>query len=147
MPFVEGDALHPPENVARMAAGIPLTDADRAGWLHDIAERLSQARAHHSGLVVACSALRYRYRDVLRRGDPEVTFVHLTGQRDVIADRMTHRIGHFMPSTLLDSQLETLEAPVPNERFWTCEIAGRPDQIVEELVARLCAEEVGKGND
>jgi gluconokinase len=140
VPFVEGDALHPPDNVARMAAGIALTDADRAGWLQDIADRLAQARTEHRGMVVACSALRARYRDVLRAGDPDVTFVHLTGRRDLIAERMTHRIGHFMPATLLASQLETLEPPLPNECAWTCDISGSPEDIIAALVARVHAE-------
>lgn len=135
--FLEGDAMHTPENVSRMTAGIPLTDVDRAGWLQDIADRLAQAHSRHVGLVVACSALRYRYRDVLRSGDPDVTFVHLTGRRAVIADRMDHRAGHFMPPALLDSQLDTLEEPMPNERAWRVDIAASPEAIVASLVKRL----------
>lgn len=138
--FLEGDALHPAENVARMAAGIALTDVDRAGWLQEIADHLAVARAQRKGLVVACSALRHRYRDVLRTGDPDATFVFLAGQRPIIADRLAHRPGHFMPTSLLDSQLETLEPPTPNEQAWQCDIARSPEAIVAELVARVHAE-------
>jgi gluconokinase len=144
IPFLEGDTLHPPHNVARMAAGIALTDADRAGWLQDIANHLAAAHTRHEGLVVACSALRKRYRDVLRAGDPNVTFVFLTGPRAIIANRMAHRPDHFMPTALLDSQLETLEPPLPNEHAWTCDISDSAEVIVAALVGRVNAESTGR---
>ena len=136
LPFLEGDQLHPPANVARMAAGIPLTDDDRRGWLGAIAQQLRDARARGEGLVVACSALKRRYRDVLRAGDATVQFIHLTGTRTLLAERLSHRTGHFMPAALLDSQLETLEVPDPDEGAWSIDIADPVDVIVSRLVAR-----------
>jgi gluconokinase len=135
--FVEGDVLHPPENVRRMAAGIPLTDEDRQGWLLAIADRLREAKRNGVGLVVSCSALKRRYRDLLRSGgDPDVRFVYLAGRRAVIEERMAKRTGHFMPPSLLESQLATLEEPLPEEQAWTCDIRETPDAIVAQLAAR-----------
>ena len=135
--FVEGDLLHPPENVRRMAAGIPLTDLDRYGWLLAIAARLRDAKRSGVGLVVSCSALKRSYRDLLRAaGDPDVHFVHLTGSRALIAERMANRQGHFMPPSLLESQLAILEAPLPDERAWVCDIGAAPHDILAHLVAR-----------
>ena len=133
--FVEGDAYHSPENVARMSAGIPLTDEDRQAWLAAIATRLDAARAG-LGLVVSCSALRRRYRDVLRAGRTDVQFVYLEGARAVFEQRLAGRHGHFMPSSLLDSQLAILEPPVPDEHAWVCDIGQPPEVIVAYLVAR-----------
>src|SRR2546429_8454549 len=102
--FGDGDDLHPAENAARMAAGIPLTDDDRRGWLLAIAARLREAKRAGIGLVVSCSALRRSYRDVLRAaGDADVRFVYLAGSRALVAERLAKRRGHFMPPTLLDS--------------------------------------------
>lgn len=112
--FLEGDELHPPSNVALMAAGTPLTDDDRAGWLDAIAHRL-QILSDTQGLVVSCSALKRIYRDRLRRACPELRFVLLHGERDVLAARLAQRQGHYMPASLLDSQLQTLEAPMADE--------------------------------
>jgi gluconokinase len=135
--FVEGDDLHPPENVKRMAAGIPLTDADRQGWLIEIAARLREAKRAGIGLVASCSALKRRYRDLLRSaGDPEVRFVYLKGIRALLAERMAQRRGHFMPAALLESQLAILEEPSPDERAWVCDITQAPHAIVADLVAR-----------
>jgi len=116
VPFVEGDALHPPTNVARMAQGIALTDADRAGWLDAIGQRLGAAASASRGLVVSCSALKRAYRDRLRAAAPDVRFVHLHGPRELLAARMDARRDHYMPGSLLDSQLETLQRPGPDER-------------------------------
>lgn len=139
--FVEGDALHPPENVRRMAAGIPLTDDDRHGWLLAIAARLRDAKRAGAGLVVSCSALKRRYRDLLRSaGDPDVRFVYLAGSRALLAERMENRRGHFMPPALLDSQLAILEEPSPDEQAWACDIAETPDAIVTGLVTRAIPE-------
>ncbi len=138
--FVEGDDLHPPENVERMAAGIPLTDDDRRGWLLAIAARLRDARRAGVGLVVSCSALKRKYRDLLRSaGDTDVRFVHLAGSRAVIAERMANRHGHFMPASLLDSQLSILEEPAPDERAWVCDIVDAPHAIVDALVTRTAS--------
>ena len=133
--FVEGDGLHPPENVQRMAAGTPLTDDDRRGWLMAIAARLRAAKRAGVGLVVSCSALKRSYRDLLRSaGDADVVFVYLAGSRALLAERMAHRRGHFMPGSLLDSQLSTLEEPSPDEHAWVCDISDTPETIVGDLV-------------
>jgi gluconokinase len=137
--FLEGDDLHPADNVRRMAQGIPLTDDDRRGWLASIAARLAEARRTDTGLVVACSALKRAYRDVLRRADPDIRFVHLTGDPALIARRLSQRAEHFMPATLLGSQLATLEPPTPEEHAWTFDLADTPESIVDEIVARLGA--------
>ena len=135
--FVEGDALHPPDNVQRMAAGIPLTDDDRRGWLELIAARIQAAKRAGTGLVVSCSALKRRYRDLLRSaGAADVRFVHLAGPPPLLAERMRGRTGHFMPASLLESQLATLEAPAPDEHAWVCDIREPPDAIVADLVRR-----------
>jgi len=135
--FVEGDDLHPAENVHRMAAGIALTDDDRQGWLIAIAARLREAQRAGIGLVASCSALKRSYRDLLRSaGDPGVRFVHLKGTRALLAERMAQRRGHFMPGSLLDSQLATLEEPSPDERAWVCDITQTPHAIIVDLVRR-----------
>jgi gluconokinase len=114
--FVDGDGLHPEANVARMRAGIPLEDADRWPWLDRIGACLADAERWPRGLAVACSALRRIYRDRLRAAAPGVRFVFLDGAPEVIAGRMAQRSGHYMPPTLLASQLRTLERPGPDER-------------------------------
>jgi gluconokinase len=134
--FVEGDTYHSRENVARMAAGTPLTDKDRQAWLAAIAARLDDARRAGVGLVVACSALKRSYRDLLRAGTRDVQFVYLEGDRALLADRIAGRRGHFMPASLLDSQLATLEPPAADEGPWVCDIAEPPEAIVAGLVAR-----------
>jgi gluconokinase len=138
--FVEGDGLHPPDNVKRMAAGIPLTDDDRQGWLIAIAARLREAKRAGRGLVVSCSALKRSYRDLLRSlGDADVRFVYLAGSRALIADRMAKRRGHFMPPSLLESQLSILEEPSPDERAWVCDISETPHAIIADLVTRAAS--------
>jgi gluconokinase len=132
--FVEGDAYHSPENVARMSAGIPLTDADRQAWLAVIAARLDEARHAGSGLVVSCSALKRSYRDALRDGKSDLRFVFLEGPRDLLEQRLAGRRGHFMPSSLLDSQLAILEPPSPDEHARVCDIRESPDVIVGYLM-------------
>ncbi|NWK76374.1 gluconokinase [Aquitalea sp. LB_tupeE] len=111
--YIEGDRFHPPENIARMQAGIALTDADRAGWLTQLAAQLARARTEQKAVVLACSALKRRYRDTLRSGDPDLLLVHLAGDKAVIAERMAARDAHFMPTSLLDSQFADLEIPDP----------------------------------
>jgi len=135
--FVEGDDLHPPENVQRMAAGVPLTDDNRRGWLLRIADRLHDAQRARIGLVVSCSALKRIYRDLLRSsGSADVRFVYLAGSRELLAERLAKRRGHFMPASLLESQLATLEEPAPDEDAWVCDIRETPDAIVADLVRR-----------
>ena len=135
--FLEGDALHPPENVARMAEGVPLTDADRQGWLEAIARALAEASGRGAGIVVSCSALRRPYRDLLRTAAPATRFVHLTGPRGLLIDRMAAREGHFMPVSLLDSQLATLEPPGADEQPITHSIDQSPETIVEGAIVAL----------
>jgi len=111
--FVEGDRLHPPENVARMSRGVPLTDADRAGWLDAVGATL--ATAGETGAVASCSALKRAYRDRLRRLAPGVRFVYLAVDRETARRRVAGRNGHFMPANLVDSQFADLEPPGPDE--------------------------------
>ena len=113
--FIDGDGLHSPESVARMQAGTPLTDDDRWPWLERIAARLADDVQWPAGLVIACSALRRAYRDRIRAGAPGVRFVFLDGPAEVIRARMAGRSGHYMPESLLASQLQTLEPPGADE--------------------------------
>ncbi len=127
--FMEGDTLHPAANVARMAAGQALRDEDRQGWLLAIAQRLAAAHAQACGLVVSCSALKRSYRDVLRSGAPGVRFVHLHGDRAVLEQRLAARSGHYMPATLLQSQLDTLQVPQADEQTIELDIARPPAEL------------------
>ena len=135
--FIEGDAFHPPENVQRMADGIALTDADRALWLERLALELKEQALAHAGVVLACSALKKSYRDVLRRGWPETQFLYLHGSADLIGQRLSARKGHYMPSSLLQSQFETLEPPGHTERAWQYGIDQSPQAIVEDVLMRM----------
>lgn len=137
--FVEGDALHSDRNVAKMAAGIALTDADRHGWLQAVAEQLNNATAEAVGVVASCSALKRQYRDLLRSGAPDLRFVFLHGSRALLAERMAARSGHYMPPSLLQSQLDTLEPPGPEEHPITLDIAEPPERLVEAAVHALNA--------
>ncbi len=139
IPFVEGDDYHPAENVRRMALGIPLTDADRLPWLRVLVVRIGEAKDAGTGLVLACSALRRSYRDILRAEAPELRFIFLKGNRTVIGERLAGRRGHFMPPSLLDSQFATLEEPAPDERAWVCDVSQAPQDIVDALVTRASA--------
>jgi carbohydrate kinase (thermoresistant glucokinase family) len=132
LPFVDGDALHPAANVAKMAAGIPLDDADRAPWLDAVGAVLAAGP-----VVVACSALRRVYRDRLRAAAPGLLLVFLDGSREVLAARMAARPGHFMPASLLDSQLATLERPDLDEHPVTVDIAAPVPEIVASLMERI----------
>jgi len=134
--YLEGDDFHPPENVARMAAGTALTDADRQGWLLALSKRLAQQRGQGRGAVLACSALKRSYRDVLRRGAPDLKLVHLHGDRDLLAKRIAARSGHYMPASLLDSQLATLEVPQADELAMLVSVDQRPEAIVAEILSR-----------
>ena len=135
--YLEGDDLHPAESVRRMAQGIPLTDEDRGPWLDAIASRIARAKRSDAGLVVSCSALKRSYRDTLRRADGDMRFVHLVGDAPLIAQRLARRAGHFMPATLLESQLATIEIPAPDEHAWTFDVADTPEAIVARIVGRL----------
>ena len=109
--FIDADDLHPPDNVEKMRAGIPLDDADRAPWLRLLNARLREVTAAGEPVVLACSALKQRYRDTLAAGVPGLRFVHLAGSRELIAARLAARQHRYMPTTLLDSQFATLEPP------------------------------------
>ena len=138
VPFVEGDQLHPRANVERMARGIPLTDEDRQPWLIAIAQRLQEADRTGSGLVIACSALKRSYRDLLRsRGSAKICFVYLRGGQSLVADRLQGRHGHFMPASLLESQFAALEEPDPREHVLVCDIGETPTAIVDSLVQHV----------
>jgi len=137
--FIEGDAFHPPANVARMAAGIALTDADRQGWLEALAAQLADARRAGRSVVLACSALKRRYRDVLRLGAPDLRVVHLAGDRAMLAARLAARQGHYMPASLLDSQLATLETPDPDERAVTLDAGAPTATLVQSALTQLQA--------
>ena len=137
LPFVEGDELHPPANVAKMAAGTPLSDDDRAAWLNTLAEVLAGAARRGHGVVVSCSALKRRYRDQLRAGAPGLRFVHLQGDAALLAARLAQRSGHYMPASLLPSQLATLEVPAPDEAAVTLDIGPPPQQLVARALEAL----------
>ena len=136
VPFLEGDALHPPHNVALMAAGTPLTDADRTDWLDAIAARLSALHATE-GMVVSCSALKRIYRDRLRAATPDLQFVHLHGDHALLATRIGQRQGHYMPPALLASQLATLEIPTADEASLSLDIAEPADRLVAQIEHHL----------
>lgn len=133
--FVDGDDLHPATNIAKMAAGIPLDDADRGPWLAAVGRTFAD---HDLPLVIGCSALKRSYREIIRNaaGGP-VAFLHLDGVRDVIAGRMAARKDHFMPAALLDSQFAALEPPGPDENAVRVDIDQSPNAIVAELVAHF----------
>jgi len=114
-PFVEGDRFHPPRNVAKMANGIPLSDADRIPWMEALCARVARMEAEGCGCVVACSALKRRHRNLLRAAAPDVRFLHLHCDQEIILERLRGRAGHFFPASLLDSQLEALEPLAPDE--------------------------------
>ena len=134
--FLEGDSFHPAENVRRMAQGIPLTDADRQGWLTSMSERLADAQTRGEGAVLACSALKRSYRDLLRRSVPDLRLVHVHGPASLIAQRLAQRKDHYMPASLLQSQLADLEPPAADEQPLTLDAA----QPVEVLLASALAQ-------
>ncbi|MGO4146880.1 gluconokinase, GntK/IdnK-type [Paenarthrobacter sp. YAF11_1] len=132
--FLDGDSLHPQANIDKMAAGTPLNDDDRAPWLAEIGRRFP---ASNSALVIACSALKRSYRDIIRSADPSVVFVHLHGTRELLNARMSARPGHFMPASLLDSQLATLQPLEDDEAGIVVDIASPVEDIVNDVYAAL----------
>jgi ribose 5-phosphate isomerase A len=138
-PFEDGDALHPEINIAKMHAGIPLSDADRQPWLERVAAWIDAQRAKKQPGIITCSALKRVYRQIIIGDRPEVRLVYLRGDRDLVAQHVAGRQDHFMPASLLRSQIDTLEEPDPSEDPLTIEVAAPPGQITEEIIRRLGA--------
>lgn len=136
-PFADADAFHPSANVAKMRSGTALTDEDRAPWLEAIAHWIDNARGTHRHGVVACSALKRRYRDVIVGKRKDVRLVHLEGNYELIAKRMAERPHHYMPVTLLRSQFDALEPTQPDEHAIVVPIGAAPEEIVERILAAL----------
>jgi len=133
VPYGDADDFHPPANIEKMSAGRPLDDDDRRPWLEAIGRWLQE----HDAGVVTCSALKRSYRDLLRESRPDVVFVHLHGDREVIARRQATRPGHFMPAALLDSQFDTLEPLEDDERGYVVDVGPSVDDIVEAATEAL----------
>jgi carbohydrate kinase (thermoresistant glucokinase family) len=139
-PLVEGDTLHPPQNVDKMSRGIPLADEDRLPWLKAMAARIDEARQTQAPIIVTCSALKRAYRATLAGDNADVGFVYLKGAKDLIAQRLAARKNHFMPAALLDSQFAALQEPGADEASIMVAIDPAPDEIVEQLVAMFTAD-------
>ena len=137
VPFVDGDGLHPASNVAKMASGIPLTDEDRTPWLRAVGQVL--AGTGPDGVVVACSALKRAYRDLIRSEAPGAVFAELDGTREVLSARMAARPGHFMPVSLLDSQLATLEPLQDDEAGLRLDVGRPPEELAADIAAAVHA--------
>jgi gluconokinase len=135
--FEDGDRFHPASNVAKMAAGHPLTDEDRWPWLQAIADEIDAVCQRSGRVVIACSALKRTYRDLLVHGRSDVRLIFLDGTQAVIADRLARRKGHFMPPGLLDSQFKTLELPKSDENPVTVSIDAPVEAIVDEIARQL----------
>lgn len=136
LPYHDGDDLHPQENIDKMAAGHPLTDDDRWPWLELIGRWLSD---HPNGGIIGCSALKRSYRDLIRQFAPGVCFVHVHGSYELLHDRMYQREGHFMPASLLDSQLATLEPLGEDEYGQVFDVSGEPAEIAADITDWLSA--------
>jgi carbohydrate kinase (thermoresistant glucokinase family) len=136
-PFEEGDALHPEANVAKMHAGIPLTDSDREPWLERVAAWIDAQRAEKQPGIITCSALKRAYRQIIIGDRPEVRLVYLRGGRDLIAEHLAGRRGHFMPASLLQSQFDTLEEPDPSEDALTVDVGPPAGQVAGEIIRLL----------
>ncbi|MFB7909931.1 gluconokinase [Kitasatospora sp. NPDC056076] len=137
LPFAEADEFHPPANIAKMSAGMPLDDRDREPWLRAIGAWLGERTESGTGGVVTCSALKHGYRDILRAAAPGAFFLHLSGGHELVEDRLSHRTGHFMPSSLLGSQYATLEPLGADERGAVLDVGPSPEELVEMAVALL----------
>jgi gluconokinase len=139
---LEGDSYHPPANIAKMSQGIPLDDADRLPWLHAIAEAIDGELAAGRSSIVACSALKRSYRDILIGERRNVALVYLKGSAELLGERLRRRKGHFMPPTLLESQFATLEEPGPDENPIVVSVAPPPEQIVDAVLSAMRAREL-----
>lgn len=137
VPFFDGDDFHPPANKAKMAGGTPLDDDDRAPWLAEIGAALATSPGGAGSRIIACSALKRRYRDVLRSFAPDVVFVHLSGQAATISGRLNGRAHEYMPSSLLASQLATLEPLAADEAHVVVDILGDPASLVDGIIRQL----------
>lgn len=135
--FAEGDALHPAENVEKMRQGVPLTDADRAPWLQEIAKTIQNWRAAGKAGIVACSSLRRSYREIIRAGATDLRFVYLRGSFQLIEQRLATRQGHYMPVSLLSSQFATLEEPAADEPALTLDTGESSGALVENVLKNL----------
>ncbi len=133
----DGDLYHPKGNVAKMQSGIALTDEDREPWLRTLAALIDHYAAAHRPVVIACSALKRAYRDILVHGRDDVRIVYLKGSRELIASRTEHRKGHFMPPSLLDSQFNALEEPASDEPAIIVGIDATADIIVDTIIRQL----------
>ena len=138
-PFEEGDALHPVANVAKMQAGIPLTDADRRPWLERVAAWIDDQRAKKQPGIITCSALKRSYRQIIIGDRPEVRLIYLRGSQHLIAQRLAARSGHFMPASLLQSQFDALEEPDSSEHPLTVDVEPPAGQIAGEIIRLLGA--------
>ncbi len=141
VPFLDGDHYHAPEAVEKMRQGTPLTDDDRWPWFDRLAIAMKEAADQRGQSVTACSALKRSYRDYLTQaaGEP-IVFLHLAGEKEIIARRQADRPGHYMPATLLDSQFEALETPAADENVITVSVADTVEAIVAEALAALAVE-------
>nr|WP_312608035.1 gluconokinase [Kocuria rhizophila] len=137
--FIDGDSLHPLENVQKMAAGTPLDDDDRWPWLEIVGRTLHEHGERREGLVVACSALKRAYRERIRSQAPSALFLHLDGTLEVLTRRIEGRSGHFMPAALLESQIETLEPLAQEEGGYVLNIDQPVADMVDDAVTRLRA--------
>lgn len=135
--FEDGDRFHPASNVAKMSAGQPLTDADRLPWLRAIGEEIDRVAMTQGHVVIACSALKRAYREILVHGRPDVRIVYLKGSRDLVAARLAARKNHFMPPGLLDSQFAALEEPGADETPIVVSIDASVDAIITDIIGRL----------
>jgi carbohydrate kinase (thermoresistant glucokinase family) len=135
--YIEGDDAHSVSNIEKMAAGVTLNDADRFDWLMILQSKIRRAKVQGAGLVLSCSALKRKYRDLLREANPDIEFIHLNGDRDVIASRLAARHDHFMPLSLLDSQFADLEPLQSDEKGVTLDIRKTPERLVELILAAI----------
>ncbi|KHO30065.1 gluconokinase [Corynebacterium minutissimum] len=134
LPFRDGDDMHPAANIEKMASGQALSDLDRQPWLESIGRFLAE---HEDGAVVGCSALKHSYREIIRAAAPDTVFVHLHGPYELLKERMSHRVGHFMPVSLLNSQFETLEDLRPEEAGLVLDVSAAPEELAAEAAQYL----------
>jgi gluconokinase len=137
MRFAEGDTYHPSDNVAKMSKGQPLNDDDRMPWLKSMANDIKSWTDQNVPAVLSCSALKKSYRNILTNGNPKVRLVHLHGDAQIVRDRMAKRRNHYMPTSLIDSQIATLEIPDAQEKVLTLNIADDPVKIVDQIISEF----------